>query len=167
MDPEHFPPAASVDDLQHMGRALVLAEQGWRAGEVPVGAVVVHEGRVVAEAFNAPIALHDPTAHAEIRALRGAGEVLGNYRLPGTTLYVSLEPCAMCVMAALHARVSRIVFAASDPKTGACGSVVDIPSVRTLNHQTMVHGGVMAEAASKLLKSFFQERRRLARESGP
>lgn len=144
----------------------MLAEQGWRSGEVPVGAVVVHEGRVVAEAFNAPIALHDPTAHAEVRALRTAGEALENYRMPGSTLYVTLEPCAMCVMAALHARVSRIVYAAADPKTGACGSVVDIPGLAALNHHTVVHGGILAEEASALLKAFFQERRRRARESG-
>ena len=157
--PEMSAPDWSENDSRHMGRALDLAREGWRAGEVPVGAVLVQQGRVLAEAYNHPIALHDPTAHAEIRTLRAAGAIVGNYRLPGSVLYVTLEPCAMCAMALLHARVARVVYAAPDLKTGACGSVVDLFAHRTLNHQTVVQGGLLAQQAGDLLRAFFRERR--------
>jgi tRNA(adenine34) deaminase len=124
-----------------------------------VGAVVVHEGRVIATGSNQPIAEHDPTAHAEIRALRQAAQVLGNYRLPGCALYVTLEPCAMCAGAIQHARIDRLVWGAPDPKTGACGSVVDLMAEPRLNHHCTVTGGVLAEACGTLLRNFFAERR--------
>jgi tRNA(adenine34) deaminase len=120
---------------------------------------------VVAEGANRPILGHDPTAHAEIRALRTACEAAGNYRLPGATLYVTLEPCAMCMGAMLHARLARVVYGASDPKTGACGGVIDLPSVAVLNHQTQVEGGVLADECGELLRAFFRERREAARAS--
>lgn len=129
------------------------------AGEVPVGAVVVREGVVIARAFNKPISTHDPSAHAEMLALRAAALVEENYRLPGTTLYVTLEPCAMCSGAMLHARVDRIVYGASDPKTGAAGSVLDIFASKQINHQTTVEGGIMAEECGQMLRHFFKERR--------
>lgn len=147
------------EDHEPMRRALELARQAWAHGEVPVGAVVVHEGRVVAEAYNQPIALQDPTAHAEVLALRAAARAVGNYRLPGMTLYVTLEPCAMCAMAALHARVGRIVFATPDPKTGACGSVVDLLASPALNHHTECVGGLAADEAGQMLRDFFRQRR--------
>ncbi|VCU69677.1 tRNA-specific adenosine deaminase [Pigmentiphaga humi] len=153
----------SSDALQ-MRRALALAEQAWRAGEVPVGAVVCDaQGRVMGEGANQPIGSHDPTAHAEIRALRAACAEAGNYRLPGATLYVTLEPCAMCMGAMLHARLARVVFGASDPKTGACGGVLDLPAIGVLNHQTKVEGGVLADECGELLRAFFRERRQAAR----
>jgi tRNA(adenine34) deaminase len=127
---------------------------------VPVGAVIVSAtGAVVARAANAPIARHDPTAHAEMLALRAAGRALGNYRLPGCELYVTLEPCAMCVGALVHARVTRIVYGASDPKTGACGSVFDLAASTKMNHQIAVTGGVLAADCGALLKQFFATRR--------
>ena len=130
------------------------------AGEVPVGAVIVDAaGAVVARAANAPIARNDPTAHAELLALRAAGRVLGNYRLPGCVLYVTLEPCAMCVGALVHARVARIVYGAPDPKTGACGSVFDLAANAKMNHRIEVVGGVLAEECGALLKRFFAARR--------
>lgn len=142
-----------------MRRALELARTGGEQGEVPVGAVVVVDGEIVGEGFNAPISLHDPTAHAEIRAMRAAAERLGNYRLSGATLYVTLEPCAMCAGAMMHARIGRVVFGASDPKTGACGSVIDLFAEDKLNHHANVTGGVLAEACGAVLRSFFQARR--------
>jgi tRNA(adenine34) deaminase len=148
-----------ADDQAYMRLALSQAQLAWALGEVPVGAVLVHEGGVLAQAHNAPISLHDPTAHAEVLALRMGGQALQNYRLPGATLYVTLEPCAMCLMAMLHARVARIVFAANDPKTGAAGSVIDLARHAQLNHQTTVQGGVLVEEASAMLQAFFRERR--------
>jgi tRNA(adenine34) deaminase len=161
------PPAEpSPDDVRHMRQALVLAQRAWDAGEVPVGAVVVGaDGAVLGEGANAPIGGCDPTAHAEIIALRAACGQAANYRLPGATLYVTLEPCAMCMGAMLHSRLARVVFGAPDPKTGACGGVIDLPAVDTLNHQTVVEGGVLAEECGELLRAFFRERRQLAREA--
>lgn len=142
-----------------MRAALELAQQGLEAGEVPVGAVVVKDGEIVGRGFNAPISRHDPTAHAEIMALRDAAARLGNYRLVGCELYVTLEPCAMCSGAIMHARIARVVFGARDPKTGACGSVTDLFADRRLNHHTEVTGGMMAEECGALLSRFFAARR--------
>lgn len=143
-----------------MAQALACAREAEAGGEVPVGAVIVDaDGAVLARAANAPIARCDPTAHAEILALRAAGRVLGNYRLPGCVLYVTLEPCAMCVGALVHARVARIVYGAADPKTGACGSVFELASSPKLNHRIEVVGGVLGEECSALLKQFFASRR--------
>ncbi|MCC7484810.1 MAG: tRNA adenosine(34) deaminase TadA [Burkholderiales bacterium] len=144
-----------------MGFALALAAEAAAAGEVPVGAVVVHEGNVVGRGSNRPIATCDPSAHAEIVALREAAARAGNYRLPGAALYVTLEPCAMCAGAIMHARIARLVYGAPDPKTGACGSVVDLFAEATLNHQTRVTGGVLAADCAGMLQVFFQERRRV------
>ena len=139
--------------------ALAQAALAAQAGEVPVGAVVVQGGQVIATGRNAPIEGHDPTAHAEIAALRAAAKVLGNYRLPDCTLYVTLEPCAMCSGAMLHARLKRVVFGAPDPKTGAAGSVINLFDQPQLNHQTALHGGVLAGESAALLKTFFSQRR--------
>lgn len=148
------------DDLRHMQRALELAEAAARAGEVPVGAVVVGpDGTVLGEAGNAPIGLSDPSAHAEMLALREAARRVGNYRLPGTTLYVTLEPCPMCAGAIVHARVARLVFAAADPKTGACGSVFDLVRSERLNHRVTVESGLLERESAALLKAFFAARR--------
>jgi len=147
-----------VDEV-FMRAALELASAAAAAGEVPVGALVVHEGKIIGRGWNAPIGLHDPTAHAEVRALREAAAAMGNYRLPGCSLYVTLEPCAMCAGAIQHARISRLVYAARDPKTGACGSVVDLFAVPRLNHHTSVTGGLMDEVSADLLRSFFAARR--------
>lgn len=146
-------------DQQFMGLAIEQAQLAAQAGEVPVGAVLVRDGKVLAAAFNQPIAQHDPSAHAEMRALRQAAKLEQNYRLPGSTLYVTLEPCAMCSGAILHARVERVVFGAPDPKTGAAGSVLDVFSSKQINHQTRVEGGVMGEQCGQILRSFFKERR--------
>jgi tRNA(adenine34) deaminase len=146
-------------DAQFMRVALALAEEAWRRGEVPVGAVVVASGAIVGRGYNAPIERHDPTAHAEIAALRDAAATLGNYRLPGCDLYVTLEPCAMCAGAIMQARIRRLVFGAPDPKTGACGGVVNLFAEPQLNHHTMVSDGVLAEECGSLLKRFFAERR--------
>ena len=147
-------------DLRHMTRALALARQAQEREEVPVGAVLVGpRGDVLAECGNAPIASHDPTAHAEVRALREAGRAVGNYRLPGTTMYVTLEPCPMCAGALLQARVARLVYGAPDPRTGACGSVIDLPGDSRWNHRIEVVGGVLAEESAALLRGFFAERR--------
>jgi tRNA(adenine34) deaminase len=143
-----------------MAEALALARAAGARDEVPVGAIVVVDGAIVGRGGNAPIAGHDPTAHAEIAALREAGARLGNYRLPGSTLYATLEPCAMCAGAILHARVARLVFGARDPKAGACGSVIDLFAEPRLNHHTTVAGGVGAEACGALLSQFFAARRR-------
>jgi tRNA(adenine34) deaminase len=142
-----------------MRDALALAEEAARQGEVPVGAVVVKDGEIIGRGSNRPISAADPTAHAEVVAMREAAARLANYRLTGCELYVTLEPCAMCVGAMLHARVSRVIFGARDPKTGACGSVVDLPSVERLNHHASFEGGVLAEDCGALLKTFFAERR--------
>jgi tRNA(adenine34) deaminase len=152
-----------MPDPRFMELALAEARRAWDRGEVPVGAVVVRDGEVVATGFNQPIGSHDPSAHAEIVALRAAAARLGNYRLPGCELYVTLEPCAMCSGAMMHARLARVVYAALDPKTGACGSVLDLFSEERLNHHTEVVGGVLAEEASTMLKGFFAERRAAAR----
>lgn len=149
------------DDVRWMEHALAQAEAAAAAGEVPVGAVLVDaEGNVLAAAHNAPIASRDATAHAEIRALRAAGERVGNYRLPGTTLYVTLEPCSMCAGAIIHARVARLVYAAADPRTGATGSAIDLIHHPAHNHRVAVTGGVLAERAATQLRDFFRARRR-------
>ncbi len=142
-----------------MGQALELARQAGAAGEVPVGALVVHEAEVVGRGWNQPIGRHDPTSHAEIMALRDAADRLGNYRLPGCTLYVTLEPCAMCAGAIMHARIARVVFGARDPKTGVAGSVIDLFAEARLNHHASVAGGVLAGPCGALLSSFFAARR--------
>jgi tRNA(adenine34) deaminase len=143
-----------------MRYALDLARHAAAGGEVPIGAVLVKDGEPVGQGWNRPIADQDPTAHAEIIALRDAGRRLGNYRLPGTTLYVSLEPCVMCAGALVHARVARVVYGAADPKGGACGSVFGLlPSDFRLNHRVECAGGVLAELCGDLLRAFFRERR--------
>jgi tRNA(adenine34) deaminase len=142
-----------------MAEALKLAGAAAAAGEVPVGAVLVRADEIIASAANAPIGRNDPSAHAEVLTLRAAGERLGNYRLPGTTLYVTLEPCPMCAMALVHARVRRLVFGTTDPKTGAAGSVMDLVRDPRLNHKLEVDSGVLADEASALLKGFFRARR--------
>lgn len=146
-------------DELFMQQALSQAHNAWALGEVPVGAVVVKDGQVVATGFNQPIGTHDPTAHAEIMALRAAADILGNYRLPGCELYVTLEPCVMCSGAMMHARLARIIFGAADAKTGACGSVLNLFVQDKLNHHTEVTGGVMADQCGALLKAFFSSRR--------
>jgi tRNA(adenine34) deaminase len=146
-------------DRQFMQQAIEQAQLAAIAGEVPVGAVLVRDGQVISKAFNKPITNHDPSAHAEMLVLRQAALAEQNYRLPGTTLYVTLEPCAMCVGAMLHARVDRIVFGAPDPKTGAAGSVVDLFAIKQINHQTSIEGGIMGDECGQLLKNFFKERR--------
>jgi tRNA(adenine34) deaminase len=148
-----------MDDADFMMEALALAREARSRGEVPVGAVVVKDGAIVGHGGNAPITASDPTAHAEIAALREAGRALGNYRLPGCTLYVTIEPCAMCAGAILHARIRRLVFGARDPKTGACGSVVDLFAVPSLNHHATATGGVLADECGRLLSDFFGARR--------
>jgi tRNA(adenine34) deaminase len=150
---------STADDL-FMTAALELARQAGAAGEVPVGAVLVVAGEIVGRGFNQPIGRHDPTAHAEIMALRDAAGNAGNYRLPGSTLYVTLEPCIMCAGAIMHARVARVVFGARDPKTGAAGSVVDLFAETRLNHHADIVGGVLADECGALLSSFFAARRR-------
>ena len=148
-------------DTVLMALALEQARAAGAAGEVPVGAVVVDaSGQVVGAGYNRTITDSDPTAHAEIVALRQAAAHQGNYRLPGFSLYVTLEPCVMCVGAMLHARLARIVYGAPDPKTGACGSVLDVGAVAQLNHQTTITGGILAEPCGDLLRGFFRERRR-------
>lgn len=143
----------------YMRLALEQAQQAWNLGEVPVGAVVVKDGEVIAVGCNQPIGKHDPTAHAEIVALRAAAEKLGNYRLPGCELYVTLEPCVMCSGAMMHARLAKVVFGAADPKTGACGSVVNLFEQEQLNHHTEIEGGVLADECGAMLKQFFAARR--------
>ena len=158
------PAAPLPGDDALMALALQQADAAWRLGEVPVGAVVVDaDGQVVGTGCNRTITDSDPTAHAEIVALRAAARQLGNYRLPGLSLYVTLEPCVMCIGAMLHARLARVVYGASDPKTGACGSVLDVGAVVRLNHHTTITGGVLAEPCGDVLRRFFRERR--AKES--
>jgi len=142
-----------------MRSAMALASAAAAQGEVPVGAVVVKDGEIIGRGSNQPIGTHDPTAHAEIVALRDAAAQLGNYRLVGCELYVTLEPCAMCVGAMLHARLARVIFGASDPKTGACGGALDLAREPALNHHTTFAGGVLEEECGALLKRFFAERR--------
>ena len=139
--------------------ALELAKQAGEHDEVPVGALVVQDGRIVGRGFNMPIGTSDPTAHAEIVALRDAAHTLANYRLAGCTLYVTLEPCAMCSGAIQHARIARLVFGAVDPKTGACGSVVNLFADPRLNHHAIVQGGLLADASAQILQAFFARRR--------
>lgn len=151
-------------DLVFMQRALTLAAAGAAHNEVPVGAVVVRDGEIIGEGFNQPISRHDPTAHAEIMALRDAAQRLGNYRLPDCTLYVTVEPCAMCAGAIQHARIARVVYGTSEPKTGACGSVVDLFAEAKLNHHADVEGGLLAEESARLISGFFQRRRSEAKD---
>ena len=146
-------------DSAMMSEALALAVRAAEQGEVPVGAVVVKDGKIIGRGFNAPISYRDPTAHAEIGAMRDAAAALGNYRLTGCTLYVTLEPCAMCAGAIMHARIARLVYGAADPKTGACGSVVNLFAEHQLNHHTEVTGGMLAEEAGRQLSGFFKVRR--------
>jgi tRNA(adenine34) deaminase len=148
-----------MTDEAFMRRALELAQRAQEEGEVPVGAVVVLEGKVLGEGWNRPIAAADPTAHAEIQALRAASTALRNYRLLDAALYVTLEPCVMCVGAMFHARIGRVVFGASDPKTGAAGSIVDLFKNEKLNHQAQIQGGVLAGECGALLSRFFESRR--------
>ena len=143
-----------------MRSALDLARLAHDQGEVPVGAVLVYDNEIIGKGWNQPIASHDPTAHAEIMAIRDAGQKLDNYRLPGTTLYVTLEPCVMCAGAIIHARIEHVVIAAKDPKTGAAGSVFDLlPSDQLFNHKTTVEQGILADEASAMLSNFFKARR--------
>jgi len=146
-------------DQQYMRMAIEQAQLAAQSGEVPVGAILVRDGQVIAKAFNKPIANHDPSAHAEMLALREAALAQENYRIPGSTLYVTLEPCAMCSGAMLHARIDRVVYGAADPKTGAAGSVLDLFSSKQINHQTSVEGGIMGEECGQLLRDFFKGRR--------
>jgi len=149
----------SEHDHLFMQRALELARLAEAQGEVPVGAVLVQNNTIIGEGFNTPIARHDPTAHAEIQAIRQAAEKLQNYRLPNTTLYVTLEPCSMCAGALVHSRVERLVYAASDEKTGACGSVFNVISSNERTHRVNCEQGLMAEESSTLISSFFKRRR--------
>jgi tRNA(adenine34) deaminase len=158
--PFQFAPA----DHDAMRTALAQAQLAWARGEVPVGAVVVCNDQVVSVGYNQPISTHDPTAHAEIVALREAARQLGNYRLPDCELFVTLEPCAMCAMALMHARIKRVVFGAWEPKTGVAGSVIDLFGVKELNHHTALAHGLLAEESSQMLKQFFAERRQKMRE---
>ena len=159
-------PTPPPTDIDHMRRAIALARAAAATGEVPVGAVLVRRSEVLGEGANCPIGEHDPTAHAEIRALRAAGAQVGDYRLPGTTLYVTLEPCIMCASALIHGRVSRVVFGAWDPKAGAAGSIVDVFAIGQLNHRVDVFGGVLAEECGSLLSDFFRRRRSMLPEQG-
>ncbi len=148
-----------ISDGEAMEAALAEARLGAEAGEVPIGAVMIHDGGIIAHGQNRVLRDNDPTAHAEIVALRGAAKALGNYRLNGCTLYVTLEPCAMCAGAMIHARLDRLVFAAADPKAGAAGSVLSVMNHPQLNHQMIVEQGILAEEAGELLRNFFRERR--------
>jgi len=151
--------ADPMTDAQAMQLALAQAALAAALGEVPVGAVVLRDGVVIASGHNAPIASHDPSAHAEMQALRAAAHILGNYRLPECELFVTLEPCAMCAGAMLHARLKRVVFGATDPKTGAAGSVINLFAQSQLNHQTQVQGGVLTQECAAVLQAFFKLRR--------
>ncbi|MFM0205808.1 tRNA adenosine(34) deaminase TadA [Paraburkholderia sediminicola] len=164
--PDESPaPPVSERDRRFMALAQAAAEEARAAGEVPVGAVLVRGDEVIAKGYNHPIGAHDPSAHAEMIALRAAAQAVENYRLPGCELYVTLEPCLMCAGAIMHARIARVVFGARDPKTGACGSVVDAFANPQLNHHTTVTGGVLETECGAALKSFFAERRRASREA--
>lgn len=154
---------AKNTDIHYMSDALRQARRGDREGEVPVGAVIVCKGEVLARAHNRPIHLNDPSAHAEILALRRAGRKLGNYRLPTCTLYVTIEPCAMCVGAIVQARIQRLVVGAADPKAGACGSVLSVLNSPKLNHQVEFESGILEAECSAILRQFFHERRKQAR----
>lgn len=152
-------PLWTSDDYHFMSLALEQAELADRAGEVPIGAVLVHEGRLIAKAHNSPLTRHDPTAHAEVLALRSAGEWLGNYRLTGSTLYVTLEPCLMCFGALIHARVQKVIYGASDPKVGV-SQFIDLLQNARLNHNLDMQGGLMADLCRSRLQSFFRARRK-------
>ncbi|WP_029148531.1 tRNA adenosine(34) deaminase TadA [Methylophilus sp. 5] len=155
-----------MQDQDFMRMAIALAAEAAALGEVPVGALVVKDGSVIGKGRNAPISLSDPTAHAEIQAMREAAQALGNYRLVDCTLYVTLEPCAMCSGAIQHARIARLVYGASDPKTGCCGSVVNLMAEQKLNHHCEVSNGILAEECGALLSDFFRQRR-LAKSKQP
>jgi tRNA(adenine34) deaminase len=155
-----------ISDLEAMRTALSEARKAAEAGEVPIGAVVVHDGAIIAHGQNSVIRTSDPTAHAEIVAMRHAAAMLGNYRLNGCTLYVTLEPCAMCAGAMIHARIDRLVYGAADPKAGACGSVLSVLNHPQLNHQMKVEQGVLGEQCGELLRVFFRDRR-VRSESAP
>jgi len=148
-----------IEDEKWMSFALEQARKAEKEGEVPVGAILVKDNLVIARAHNKPISSNDPTAHAEIQLLRAAGEELKNYRLPGTTLYVTLEPCAMCLGAIMHARVERVVFGAHDPKTGVCGSSENFMEASCFNHKIDLSSGVLENESKQLLKNFFNSRR--------
>jgi tRNA(adenine34) deaminase len=148
-----------MTDSDYMRLALDLASRAQAAGEVPVGAVVVLDGKIIGRGYNAPISRNDPTAHAEMMALRDAAQNIGNYRLVGCDLFVTLEPCLMCAGAIMHARIARLVYGARDPKTGACGSVVDALAEQRLNHHTEVVSGVLADECAAMLSDFFALRR--------
>jgi len=150
-------------DAHFMGLALAAAREAWGSGEVPVGAVVVRDDQVIATGFNQPIRRHDPSAHAEMNALRAAAQALGNYRLPGCELYVTLEPCLMCAGAIMHARIARVAFGAYDPKTGVGGSILNAFANSQLNHHTRISGGLLASECAQLLTDFFADRRRVLR----
>ena len=147
------------DDLKWMQRAYELAQKAKEQDEVPVGAVIVHENKIIGEGWNQPISSNDPTAHAEIVALRQAGQELNNYRLPSATMYVTLEPCAMCAGALIHARLAKLIYAADDPKTGACGSVFNLLQTNELNHKVEIEKGVMEDESRSLIQGFFKEKR--------
>lgn len=146
-------------DWMRLALALAQADLAAKAGEVPVGAVIVRDGELIAQGYNQPIGCHDPSAHAEIVAMRAAGQVLGNYRLNDCALYVTLEPCPMCIAAMVHARIARLVFGASDPKTGAVGGAADLLNLSVYNHKIAVTSGIVADDCSEMLRRFFRERR--------
>lgn len=156
---------SDISQLQFMTRALELAEQAYACGEVPVGAVVVLEGEIIGEGYNQPISAHDPTAHAELVALRAAAQNLANYRLTGADMYVTIEPCTMCTGALMHARIGRLFFGATEPKAGVIESQASLPSLGYWNHQMQCQGGVMAAEASALMQKFFRERRALQKQA--
>jgi len=153
-----------MNDLDFMNEALQEAQRAKELGEVPVGAIVVHRGEIIGRGCNQPILRHDPSAHAEMMAIRQAAQHLGNYRLPECELFVTLEPCIMCAGAILHSRIARVVYAATDPKTGAAGSVINPFADCRLNHQTQVVDGVMAHESADMLRAFFRERRQVEKE---
>jgi len=150
----------SENDLHWMRHAIGLARKGQESGEVPVGAVIVKDDRIIGEGWNQPIGMHDPSAHAEMVALRQAGKTLNNYRLLNTTMYVTLEPCVMCAGAIIHARIGRVVYGAQDPKAGAAGSVVNIFDNSRINHHVSVEGGILSDECGDLLSQFFKAKRR-------
>lgn len=152
-----------MQDEDFMRLALDLAKKAQDKGEIPIGALIVKDGQVIGQGFNSPIALHDPSAHAEIVALRASGATLNNYRLTDCTLYVTIEPCVMCAGAIMHARIKRLVYGAADLKTGACGSVVNLFAERKLNHHTTVQGGILSQESGSLLSNFFANKRSIAR----
>jgi tRNA(adenine34) deaminase len=154
-----------MSDEDFMREALDLARRAAEAGEVPVGAVLVRDGAIVGRGYNQPVSGKDPTAHAEVVALRDAAERIGNYRLGECEMFVTLEPCAMCAGAIMHARLGRVVYGAADPKSGACGSVVDLFAEDRLNHHATIVGGVMAEEAGAILRDFFAARRKIPRHA--